>query len=138
MDAAIANLHDAVNDDIGGRGSKAGDRGLVAHLHIERIATRPVGTRFEQQGVALAAELIVDLSLGDAVGDCPNVRERHARIEYVDIRPEERRVAGSLGARGGSSGGGNSEQQHGAREQRKQRYCAAMNQQPNDSHGGRL
>ena len=78
----------AVDGDVGGRGAQASHLGVVAHLEVEWAGSAAIGAGHEQQCVALCAEFVVNLLVGDGVDGCLDLTRRHAGVEDHHARPE--------------------------------------------------
>ncbi len=85
-------------DDVARVAAEACHLGVVADLHDERVGRGAVAAGLEQQRVALAAHLVVDLLGIDGVDGRLDVARRHARVEHRHVRPEVR-VPGGRGRR---------------------------------------
>ncbi len=118
--AAVVDLDLAVDRHVGRRSTQAGDLGVVAHLHLQRLGGSAIDARLEQERVAVRAHLCVDLLGVDGVDGRLDLTDRHARVEDGHVRAEGRRC----GDRGGSTDG------RARQEQRK-----TENRRSNAHHG---
>ncbi len=86
--ALVVYVDGPVDDDIVRGEAQARHGGVETDLKVEGGGTGTIGTRLEEQRIALSSELIGDLLACHRVDRRLDLTQRHAGIEDVDIRTE--------------------------------------------------
>ncbi len=87
----VEDVDGAIDDHVSRRLSEARHARVVPDLEDERTALRPIRAGLEQQRIALAPELVVDLLGRHGIYSSLDRCLRHVRIEDQHVRAKIRR-----------------------------------------------